>query len=73
MDYRYKVGDKVYLKDWADSKYNTDKCRGREVTIIGIDWSDSYLPYKIQTVRGNWYWTSLQAIKGKFNGIGLII
>jgi hypothetical protein len=73
VDYTYKVGDKVLLYPIADSKYNFEQDRGREVTIIDIDWSDSYLPYKIQTVRGNWYWTSLQAIKGKFNGIGLII
>lgn len=69
----YSIGDKVLLHSIADSKYNLEQDRGREVTIIDIDWSDSYLPYKIQTVRGNWYWTSLQAIKGKFNGIGLII
>lgn len=73
MDYTYKVGDKVYLKDWADSKYNIKQDRGREVTIIDIDWSDSYTPYKIQTIRGGWCWTSLQAIKGKFNSIGLKI
>lgn len=69
----YNIGDKVLLCSIADIKYNFKQDRGREVTIIDIDWSDSYLPYKIQTIRGNWYWTSLQAIKGKFNGIGLII
>lgn len=69
----YSIGDKVLLYSIADSKYNLEQDRGREVTIIDIDWSDSYLPYKIQTVRGNWYWTSLQAIKGKFNSIGLRI
>lgn len=69
----YSIGDKVLLYSIADTKYNLEQDRGREVMIIDIDWSDSYLPYKIQTIRGNWYWTSLQAIKGKFNGIGLRI
>lgn len=73
MAYTYKVGDKVLLYSIADSKYNLKQDRGREVMIIDIDWSDSYMTYKIQTIRGNWYWTSLQAIKGKFNSIGLKI
>lgn len=45
MDYTYKVGDKVYLKDWADSRYNNVKNRGKEVTIIGIDKHDPFIPY----------------------------
>ena len=73
MDYTYKVGDKVYLKDWADSKYNTDKCRGREVTIIEIDRLDPFIPYKIENLSRYKYWISLDAIEGYFKPLGLRI
>lgn len=73
MDYTYKVGDKVYLKDWADSKYNTDKCRGREVTIIEIDRHDLFIPYKIQNSKRYVYWINSSAIEGYFKPLGLKI
>lgn len=73
MDYTYKVGDKVYLKDWADSKYNTDKCRGREVTIIKIDRLDPFIPYKIQNSKRYVYWINSSAIEGYFKPLGLRI
>lgn len=71
MDYTYKVGDKVYLKDWADSKYNHKENRGREVTIIVIDKYDPFIPFRIETIRGYRYWTSLDAIEGYFKPLGL--
>lgn len=73
MDYTYKVGDKVYLKDWADNKYNTLQTRGREVTIIGIDKHDPFIPFSIETVRGYKYWAVLDAIEGYFKPLGLKI
>ena len=73
MGYTYKVGDKVYLKDWADSKYNTLQTRGREVTIIDIDKYDPFIPFRIETVRGYKYWASLDVIEGYFKPLGLRI
>lgn len=66
MDYTYKVGDKVYLKDWADSRYNTVKNRGKEVTIIEIDRNDPFIPYKIQNSRRYKYWINSSAIEGYY-------
>lgn len=73
MDYTYKVGDKVYLKDWADSKYNTNKCRGREVIIIEIDRLDPYIPYKVENLSGYKYWLHDSAIAGYYKPLGLKI
>lgn len=42
----------VYLKDWADSRYNTVNNRGKEVTIIKIDKNDPFIPYQIKTSTG---------------------
>ena len=55
MDYTYKVGDMVYLKDWADSRYNTVKNRGREVMIVDIDKHDPFIPFRIETIIGYRY------------------
>lgn len=71
MDYTYKIGDNVYLKPLADSRYNIEKDRGREVTIIDIDKFDPFIPFRIKTVRGYTYWTTLQAIEGYFKPLGL--
>lgn len=73
MDYTYKVGDKVYLKDWADIKFNTEKNRGREVMIVDIDKRDPFIPFRIETIKGYRYWTSLDAIEGYSKQLGLKI
>lgn len=73
MDYTYKVGDKVYLKDWADTKYNSLPERGREVTIIEIDRHDPFIPYKIQNSKRYQYWIHGSAIRGYFKPLGLRI
>lgn len=73
MDYTYKIGDNVYLKPLADSRYNIEKDRGRGVTIIGIDKHDPFIPFRIETIRGYKYWTSLDAIEGYFKPLGLRI
>lgn len=73
MDYTYKVGDKVYLKDWADSKYNPKENRGREVTIIEIDRLDPYIPYKIENLSRYKYWLHGSAIAGYYKPLGLKI
>lgn len=73
MVYTYKVGDKVYLKDWADSRYNTVKNRGKEVTIIDIDRNDSFIPFRIETVTGYTYWLHGSAIESYANFLGLRI
>lgn len=73
MDYTYKVGDKVYLKDWADSKYNPKENRGKEVTIIGIDKHDPFIPYKIENLSGYRYWLYGSAIESYANLLGLRI
>lgn len=73
MDYTYKVGDKVYLKDWADSRYNTVNNRGKEVTIIGIDKHDPFIPYHIKTFTGFTYWIDSSAIESYANLLGLRI
>lgn len=73
MDYTYKVGDKVYLKDWADTKYNSLPERGKEVTIIEIDRHDPFIPYKIQNSRRYKYWINSSAIEGYYKPLGLKI
>lgn len=73
MDYTYKVGDKVYLKDWADSKYNTLQTRCREVMIVDIDKYDPFRPFRIETIRGYRYWISLNDIEGYAKLLGLRI
>lgn len=73
MDYTYKVGDKVYLKDWADSRYNTVENRGKEVTIIVIDKNDPFIPYKIETSTGFNYWIDSSAIESYAKLLGLRI
>lgn len=73
MDYTYKVGDKVYLKGWADSKYNPKENRGREVTIIDIDRHDPFIPYHIKTFTGFNYWIDSSAIESYANLLGLRI
>lgn len=73
MDYTYKVGDKVYLKDWADSRYNNIKYRGREVTIIEIDQNDPFIPYRIKTYTGFNYWIDSSAIESYAKLLGLRI
>ena len=73
MDYTYKVGDKVYLNDWADSKYNTVENRGKEVEIIGIDKYDSFIPYHIKTFTGFNYWISSSVIESYAKLLGLRI
>ena len=73
MDYTYKVGDKVYLKDWADIKYNTKEIRGKEVTIIDIDLNDPFIPYKIENLNGYKYWLPDSAIQSYFKTLGLRI
>ena len=70
MDYTYKVGDKVYLTPTADSRFNIEKNRGREVTIIDIDKFDPFIPFRIETIRGYTYWTTLQAIEGYLKPLG---
>lgn len=73
MDYTYKVCDKVYLKDWADSKYNPKDNRGKAVTIIDIDRYDPFIPYRIETLRGYRYWLHGSAIESYANLLGLRI
>lgn len=73
MDYTYKVGDKVCLKDWADSRYNNINYRGREVTIIGIDQNDPFIPYHIKTYTGFNYWIGSSAIESYAKFLGLRI
>lgn len=73
MDYTYKEGDKVYLVPWADSIYNNHKYRGREVTIIRIDKHDTFLPFRIETIRGYRYWIGLEDIEGYPKPLGLRI
>lgn len=73
MDYTYKVGDKVYLKDWADSKYNPKENRGKEVTIIDIDRYDPFVTYRIENLSGYIYWLHGSAIESYANPLGLRI
>lgn len=73
MGYTYKVGDKVYLKDWADSRYNTVNNRGKEVTIIGIGKHDLFIPYHIKTYAGFNYWIDISAIESYAKLLGLRI
>ena len=73
MDYTYKVGDKVYLKDWADSRYNTVKNRGKVVTIKRIDKHDPFTPYLIKTFNGFNYWIDSSEIESYANLLGLRI
>lgn len=73
MDYTYKVGDMVYLKDWADSRYNTVNNRGKEVTIIKIDKNDPFIPYQIKTSTGFNYWIHSSAIESYAKLLGLRI
>lgn len=73
MDYTYKVGDMVYLKDWADSRYNTVNNRGKEVTIIKIDKNDPFIPYQIKTYTGFNYWIDSSAIESYAKLLGLRI
>lgn len=71
MDYTYKVGDKVLLKSHADTSYNTELNRGKEVTIVKIDYRDCFYPYKIQTLKGHWFWVSPNDIECMYNLLGL--
>ena len=73
MDYTYKVGDKVFLKPKADITYNIEPNIGKEVTIVKIDYRDSFFPYKIKTISGNWFWVNLDDIGGYFKPLGLKI
>lgn len=73
MDYTYRVGDTVYLKDWADSRYNTVNNRGKEVTIIKIDKNDPFIPYQIKTSTGFNYWIDSSAIESYAKLLGLRI
>ena len=73
MDYTYREGDKVYLKYWADSKYNPKENRGREVTIIDIDRHDPFIPYNIENLSGYRHWLHGSAIAGYYKPLGLKI
>lgn len=73
MDYTYKVGDKVYLTPTADIRFNPKKNRGREVMIVDIDKYDPFIPFRIETIRGYRYWTSLDDIEGYAKLLGLRI
>lgn len=63
----------VYLKDWADRRYNTVNNRGKEVTIIKIDKNDPFIPYQIKTSTGFNYWINSSAIESYAKLLGLRI
>lgn len=73
MDYTYKVGDKVLLKSHANTSYNTELNRGKEVTIIKIDKNDPFMPYQIKTSTGFNYWIDSSAIESYAKLLGLRI